>query len=148
MTDGKQEILDLVKKYDLDYVLDDDHNPVAIDTTDDDGLFKWAAWMGDIKKRRVAYTTLPDRGYVSTIFLGINYNFSLQGPPIVFETMVFDDGPFNGEQERYTTWADAEEGHERMVAKVMAGYPWQCPQCGEESQEPELHRCKEEERND
>lgn len=50
---------------------------------------------------------------VSTIFLGLDHNFS-SGDAILFETMVFADDTyegFSGYQERYSTWDEAEKGH-------------------------------------
>ncbi len=54
---------------------------------------------------------------VSTVFLGLDSSFE-QGPPLIFETMVFD-GELDGEMDRYTTWEEAEEGHKKMVESVM-----------------------------
>lgn len=53
---------------------------------------------------------------ISTVFLGIDRRFG-DGPPILFETMVFG-GPLNKEMERYSTWDEAEKGHDRMVQRV------------------------------
>lgn len=50
---------------------------------------------------------------VSTVFLGINHRFG-PGDPLLFETMIFDDGD-DGYQERYSTWGQAEEGHAKAV---------------------------------
>jgi hypothetical protein len=54
---------------------------------------------------------------VSTVFLGLDHNFRDEGPPILFETMIFgetDDDPV-GRQWRYATWAEAELGHMAIV---------------------------------
>lgn len=64
----------------------------------------------DKEANRVAYTDVPD-GYVSTVFLGIDHNHMGDGPPILFETMVFGCGPWDNYQERYATWDEAEAGH-------------------------------------
>jgi hypothetical protein len=53
---------------------------------------------------------------VSTVFLGLNHNWS-GGAPVLFETMVMG-GPMAGEQDRYCTWAEAEQGHKQMVERV------------------------------
>ena len=54
-------------------------------------------------------------GYkVSTVFLGIDHNFG-EGKPLLFETMVF--GGKDEEQERYSTYKQAEQGHKKMVDK-------------------------------
>jgi hypothetical protein len=60
-------------------------------------LMTWAKWFNKAS-RRVALTD-TDNGQVSTVFLGIDHSFSEDGPPVLFETMVFG-GTLDGEQER------------------------------------------------
>lgn len=69
-----------------------------------------------IKDRRVAETTLPDGRWVSTVFLGIDYSFG-DGPPVLFETMVFSSkmNRGGGRCERYSTESEAKAGHKRIV---------------------------------
>jgi len=58
---------------------------------------------------------------VSTVFIGLTYNFDpFSHVPIVFETMVFDNkhGIY---QDRYSTWQEAEEGHKKAVEWVKNG---------------------------
>jgi hypothetical protein len=65
---------------------------------------------------------------VSTVWLGHDHNFLPGGPPLIFETMVFEIaesqswfGPYRedvGEQWRYSTERQAREGHEVMVGLV------------------------------
>ncbi len=76
------------------------------------GIPAWKFWLGELLKIR---KWKPVR--VSTVFLGVDYNFSENGEPILFETMVFG-GEYNGEQERYVTWEEAEKGHQKWVKKV------------------------------
>jgi hypothetical protein len=55
---------------------------------------------------------------VSTVFLGINHQYDPNGPPLVWETMVFG---LKGQEDRpirYSSKAEAEEGHKRMVELV------------------------------
>lgn len=52
---------------------------------------------------------------VSTVWLGLDH--SIDGPPIIFETMVFG-GPLDGERWRYATEAEALEGHAAAVRAV------------------------------
>jgi hypothetical protein len=59
--------------------------------------------------------------FVSTVFLGCNYQFR-PGPPILFETMVFSDGAGDVEMERCSTWLEAEAQHKRMVEQVREKY--------------------------
>lgn len=54
---------------------------------------------------------------VSTVFLGVDYNFSMEGPPIVFETMVFG-GIYDQEMWRYSEYDKAWADHDRIVALV------------------------------
>lgn len=54
---------------------------------------------------------------VSTVWIGINHNFSGEGLPIIFETMVFG-GDHDQECVRYATESQAREGHAQMVAAV------------------------------
>jgi hypothetical protein len=54
---------------------------------------------------------------VSTVFLGIDHQFG-NGPPLLFETMLFN--PDGDELVRYSTWEQAEAGHAAMLARVRA----------------------------
>jgi hypothetical protein len=58
---------------------------------------------------------------VSTVFLGLDHNFGEGGAPLLFETMVF--GLPGEDCRRYSTWAEAEEGHARIVAQVFKPTP-------------------------
>jgi hypothetical protein len=50
------------------------------------------------------------------VFLGLDHSFR-QGPPILWETMVFG-GPLDGEMMRYTSRAEAFDGHQEMCRRV------------------------------
>ena len=78
-------------------------------------LLTWARWMETAAHRRVALAHLPDGTKVSTVFLGLDHNFMLDGPPMLFETMVFG-GKHDMFQKRYCTEEQAKEGHARAVA--------------------------------
>lgn len=71
---------------------------------------------------RVACDETPGGAEVSTVFLRLNHNFG-EGPPLVFETMIFG-GPLGGEgrryQNRYSTWDEAVSGHARALAAAIA----------------------------
>lgn len=54
---------------------------------------------------------------VSTIFLSLNHGFDPDGPPVLFETMVFG-GPMDREMDRYSTFDEAVAGHNNTVDKV------------------------------
>lgn len=54
---------------------------------------------------------------ISTTFLGLDHQFG-DGPPLIFETLVFG-GDYDGEMERYSTIAEAKEGHRAFEEKVL-----------------------------
>lgn len=80
-----------------------------------DNLMEWAMEFEKMD-RTVARTDFP-RCHVSTVFLSLDHNFTRNGPPLLFETMVFG-GKFDGDCERYSTWEEAERGHKAMCEKV------------------------------
>lgn len=86
-------------------------------------LFEWALFMssGD---RSVAQTMVS--GFlVSTVFLGLDHNHAGKGPPVLWETMVFDaDGPASDFQQHRCagSWEQAEAMHERAVASVKSAF--------------------------
>lgn len=69
-------------------------------------------------QKRVAETTLPNGRWVSTVWLGLNHQYG-DGPPLIFETMVFPNQKDMGELDcdRYSTEAEALAGHAAMVDK-------------------------------
>lgn len=86
------------------------HTPVAVD------LMTWAERFKGIENRVVAKTEINAHCDVSTVFLGLDHSFG-QGDPVLFETMIFG-GPLDRERDRYTSWADAERGHEEAVVRA------------------------------
>jgi len=91
------------------YYILEGHDPVTCD------LDTWARWFAK-SDRMVAKTELYG-SLVSTIFLGVDHNFTLKGPALLFETLVFG-GPLDQEMDRYSTWGQAEAGHAAMVERV------------------------------
>lgn len=57
--------------------------------------------------------------HVSTVWLGLDHNWG-DGPPLIFETMVFGYGD-DEYQWRYSTKEDAAAGHAEVLAAVQAG---------------------------
>lgn len=89
-------------------------------------LMKWAQWMERRGVRHVGDDTVDGRFRVSTVFLGLDHAWK-DGPPILFETMVF---PKNKEElsdeeaelrlfDRYSTWEEAEAGHAHIIAELQ-----------------------------
>lgn len=79
-------------------------------------LLKWAMWMENDTVRRVGYTETYNAA-VSTVFLGLDHSFG-GGEPVLYETMIFG-GEFNGYQERYHTFEEAREGHDKAVKMII-----------------------------
>jgi hypothetical protein len=87
------------------------------DGTPYDDHLDWARDFEDMSKRVVKQEKLPNGRFVSTVWLGLNHAFG-DGPPLIFETMVFGlNGNDNDEEycERYSTETEALAGHEKAV---------------------------------
>lgn len=79
-------------------------------------LERWIALVEDADYRRIARTDINGI-VVSTVWLGIDHQFG-DGPPLIFETMIFG-GPHDEETwRRYDTEANARAGHDDAVAAV------------------------------
>ena len=74
--------------------------------------------LSDPDYKRVARTQVG-KAYVSTVWLGLDHRFG-DGPPLIFETMVFG-GKHDQHTDRYSTEEEAREGHDRIVRMVT---PW------------------------
>jgi hypothetical protein len=110
-------------------------------------LRQWADYIEDLSYKRIGYDELPatsvcPASYVSTVWLGIDHNFLLDGPPIIFETMRFsaatkimetigrpyhpslefpypDEPDTRTEQVRYYTEEQASIGHRTIVRLIQ-----------------------------
>lgn len=74
-------------------------------------------------------TTHTDGFVVSTVWLGLDHNHSDEGPPLIFETMVFQKKGWDDRESddpdnigmidlacvRYSTLEQAKDGHEELV---------------------------------
>ncbi|KKN73751.1 hypothetical protein LCGC14_0396990 [marine sediment metagenome] len=80
-------------------------------------LLAWAEKLEDDDYRRVELTERDDIK-VSTVWLGLNQDFTGIGPPVIFETMVFG-GDHDGKQQRYSTEEQARAGHAEVVTEVF-----------------------------
>lgn len=78
---------------------------------------EWAEWF-EARSRSddstVAVTQITSKVRVSTVFIGIDYDFLGEGRPILFETRVFG-GRLDQDCERTCTWAEAEKCHTKWV---------------------------------
>lgn len=79
----------------------------------------WCRLYGNknFANRVVKQETLPDGKWVSTTLIGLDHRFIGDGPPLIFETMVFPEECNWSELDvrRYATEEEARAGHEEMV---------------------------------
>jgi hypothetical protein len=95
------------------YILDAQGTPVP-----EPDLMKWACWYESAT--RIVAQEWVGEAQVSTVFLGLDHNHRRQGPPILWETMVFN-GRLNGSMARCAgSKEQAEAMHQSMVDKVKS----------------------------
>jgi hypothetical protein len=82
-------------------------------------MLAWSKMFENVDNRTVAKTEVAAGIVVSTVFLGLDHQIG-EGPPLLFETMVFNDYGDDGQQYRYSTWDEAEAGHKKTVAICKA----------------------------
>lgn len=99
-----------------------DGTPYTGTPADPKGTLAWGKDFENQKLKRVAYTDIPGKGHVSTVWIGLDHSFG-DGPPLIFESMFFGEG--DEDQERYSTESEALAGHERMVKKHSTGLHFQ-----------------------
>lgn len=80
-------------------------------------FIEWADFMERNQGTNFVIVKKDNIGHkeVSTVFIGLNYN----NAPEVFETMVFNNGG-SDHCERYSTYEEAMNGHERIVEMIKA----------------------------
>lgn len=89
-------------------------------------LEQWASGYGRTPDRRRVAEDTVDGYWVSTVWLGMNHRYG-DGPPLIFETMVFaaPDGEVTNwgdlYADRYSTEAEALAGHTSVVEQLQAG---------------------------
>ena len=118
------------------YILDERGEPVA-----EPDLFTWAEWLEEAYRTRSLHLADDSIGpyRVSTIFLGLDHQFGVGGPPVLWETIIFGtEEEFEiipGKRRkcrkpvhvfRYTSKAEALEGHARAV-KLAESLPHSLP---------------------
>lgn len=93
------------------YYLDDDHNVVGCNDMQES--------YEKSKKHKVVKQEHIGPYFLSTVFLWIDHSFSDEGPPVLFETMLFMDGNFSDLFcRRYCTWDEALAGHEEKAKEI------------------------------
>lgn len=100
----------------LFYYLKNDHTYEPCDLETWSEQFKFMD-----KSRQVASESINGK-HISTVWLGLNHNHFL-GKPLLFETMVFEgeEGDLTIYCDRYSTWDEAVEGHNKAIEWVKNG---------------------------
>jgi len=100
------------------YYLDENKNAVPCDPN------KWAKQLDEMLEnntKHVGYFEV-EGNRISTVWLGLDHEWRPGNrPPLIFETMVFDEKGHDCYCERYSTWQEAEEGHKRAIKWAMDG---------------------------
>ncbi len=99
-----------MNKHDIYYILDGKTPKPVYD------ILEWGKWYGTAN-RIVKQTQIGDVK-VSTVFLGLDHEL-FEGVPFLFETMIFSNDENDGYQKRYTTWEEAEAGHQKAIELVF-----------------------------
>jgi hypothetical protein len=114
---------------------DREGNP--IETFDEQGnlliepMMRVNRMLADYDYKVVANTTVGDYK-VSTVWLGLDHQFEPDGPPLLFETMIFgagNDAPYDEWIWRYPTEKEAFEAHCAIVKALQEGHE---PEWGEQ----------------
>lgn len=95
------------------FILDKDKNVIPAT------LLEWGQFLQETHDERIVQQTDVEDLIVSTVFLGLDHSFD--GSLHIFETMIFRDENGIGYCERYSTWKEAEEGHQRAIEWVKGG---------------------------
>ena len=81
-------------------------------------LTAWALWMNG-NDHIIRQDAVGDV-LISTVFLGLDCNFTAHGPPLLFETMIVG-GMHDNVMWRYATQADALKKHMWIVKSLSGG---------------------------
>lgn len=101
------------------YILDNNHKPVISTGMES------SEWMDNNPNRKtVGYDELKDLHgddvRVSTVFLGLNHSWNSK-ELVLWETMIFGGENDQGYQERYASYEQAIEGHQKAINFIKKG---------------------------
>lgn len=103
------------------YALDEEHNVIPLEGDFIEVAQKaFTNFSGEGSEWRiVARDFLDNKIFVSTVFLVIDHNWNPEiKEPLVFETMVFYKNYMRElDMARYSTWDEAEQGHNKIKQK-------------------------------
>lgn len=82
----EEDLSNTLQPHCINFILDANGEPIP-----EPDIMKWANWF-EKGRKKVARTNIG-RGYVSTVFLGLDHSFT-GGDPILWETMIFGHNHF------------------------------------------------------
>lgn len=94
------------------YYILKDKRPVKVSS-----VLECGEWLENTKDRIVDKTVIADVE-VSTVFIGLDHNFSGHGEPLLFETLVFGENYDTTGMQRCSTWEQAEKQHNDTVERI------------------------------
>jgi hypothetical protein len=103
----------------LHYILDEHGDPEPCND-----VIRWARWFETADRRVCADLDEGDperRVMVSTVFLGLDHDWTCKGPPVLWESLVFapDVPQVDGLMRRYSSRDAAILGHQDICEQVM-----------------------------
>ena len=107
---------DMFRNRSLFYRLDEQKNVLPADTLED-AFFTSSERI--VKQENLIVG--EQHIFVSTVFLGMDHGYGNENP-VVFETLIEGEdniGGINTFLTRYCTWAEAEKGHQAVVAYLQ-----------------------------
>src|SRR5215510_3852956 len=81
-------------------------------------LTEWAHWLENHTSDRIVKQEQIGDAKVSTVFLGLDHNFDPDGPPVLWETMIFG-GKHDQYQERCAGGLEQAEAMHQEAVKLI-----------------------------
>lgn len=87
------------------------------------GMREWSRLMDDPDYRIVEQTQIGPF-WLSTVWLGLDYQFVSGGPPLIFETMLFEstEAERTAERPERNPWTDLARAHWETEEQARAGH--------------------------
>ncbi len=92
------------------YILDENNKPIRSTIVD------CGEWLEENPERKAVKQERIGKIFISTVFLGLDHAWN-SDTPVLWETMIFG-GEHDQYQERYSSYEDALEGHQKALNLV------------------------------
>lgn len=83
-------------------------------------ILEWGRYIGRAvrrSERHVGHIEMKKGIFISTLFLGMDQEFTGGRAPLLFETMIFG-GRYDHNIDRYSNWEQAERGYKKWIAII------------------------------